>query len=163
MVPGGLAGIGAWYGPTPIVSWSTADAIPPLWSGTHVMPSSSVCEILTVLGLSNVSSPANTRLWKPRGSVKPRSVKPIGSESMATDVGAARFTQDEDWPFDGQLSSNVMNKVCRPDWKLATPVAQLLPTEGSPALRPMYSTDFTCWPASVVITGTRAPGAMKFS
>src|SRR5882762_2216757 len=98
-VPGGRAGIGAWYGPPPMVSWSTAEWIPPGWSGpTHVTPSSSVYEILTVFGLSSVSSAAHTRLWKPRGSVKPRSVKPMGSESITVDDGAERLTQLADSP-----------------------------------------------------------------
>src|SRR5437016_7499493 len=147
-----------------MVSWSTADAIPPGWSGPiHVTPSSSVCEILTVLGLSSVSSAAKTRLWKPRASVKPRSVKPMGSESTTTEDGAARLTQLEDWPLAGHVSLKVTNRVCRSDWKFATPVAQLLPTEGSPPLRPMYSTEFGCCPAEVVLTGTRTPGTTKFS
>src|SRR6266404_1120472 len=87
----------------------------------------------------------------------------MGSESIATEVGAARLTQVEERPLSGQVSSNAMNKVCRPDWKFAMPVIQLLPTEGSPALRPRYSTELTCWPASVVLTGVKTPGAMKFS
>src|SRR5438552_10023397 len=164
MVPGGRDGIGAWYGPPPMVSWSTAEGIPPGWSGpTHVTPSSSVYEILTVFGLSSVGSAAKTRLWAPRISVKPRSVKPMGSESITVDDGAERLTHVEDRPFGGQLSLNVTNNVCRSDWKFATPVAQLLPTEGSPPLRPMYSTECGCCPADVTVTGTRTPGGEKFS
>ena len=87
----------------------------------------------------------------------------MGSLSIPTDVGAARFTQVAEIPFAGQLSLNVTNKASRPDLNMATPVAQLLPMEGSPALRPMYSTECTCCPASVVVTGVSTPGAAKFS
>src|SRR5437016_10151252 len=87
----------------------------------------------------------------------------MGWLSSPTDVGAARLTQVADAPFAGQLSLKVTNKLSRPDLKNATPVAQLLPMEGSPVLRPIHSTELTCWPASVVVTGTSTPGAAKFS
>src|SRR2546422_4232427 len=99
--------------------------------GIHVWPSSSEYDVLQVSGDSKVSSPANVRPVC-------GSVKPIGSESTACDVGAARLSQDAACPV------NVTNSVCRSDWKLVTPVFQLLPIDGSPAPRPMYSTEWTC-------------------
>src|SRR5207244_3084543 len=99
----------------------------------HVRPSSSVKEVLQD-GESKVSSPANVRPVC-------GSVKPIGSELTACEVGACRFTQVEDCPFEGQLSSKVTNRVCKSDWYAVTPVFQLLPIEGSPAPRPRYSTE----------------------
>src|SRR5689334_21358083 len=96
--------------------------------GVQCKPSSSVYEVLQ-LGESKVSSPANVRpVW--------RSVKPIGSELTACDVGACRLIQVDDWPLAGQLSSKVTNKVSKSVWKAVTPLFQLLPMEGSPALRP---------------------------
>jgi len=55
-----------------------------------------------------VSSPVKVR---PRAE----SVNPMGSESTATCVGAARLTQVEERPFAGQLSLNVTNNVSRPE------------------------------------------------
>src|SRR6266550_4487451 len=101
--------------------------------GIQVSPSSSVYEVLHV-GDSSVSSPANVRPVC-------GSVKPIGSESTARDVIAGRLIHVEACPLDGQASLKVTNSVCRSDWKAVTPVFQLFPIEGSPELRPMYSTE----------------------
>src|SRR5205807_4300613 len=139
-------------GPPPIVSWSTPDPMPLPCDGIHVWPSSSEYDVLQVSGDSSVSSPANVRPVC-------GSVKPIGSESTAWDVGAARLTQVELCA----ASLKVTNNVCRSDWKLVTPDFQLLPIEGSPAPRPIYSTECTCPPAEVVVTGVSTPGASKFS
>src|SRR5207248_10879438 len=110
--------------PPPILSCSPAEPIPPVWSGTHVRPSSSVYEILTVSGDRRVNSLTNTRpVW--------RSVNPIGSESINCDVGARRFTQ-----FASPFDPNVTNSASRSDLKLITPVFQFAPIEGSTALRP---------------------------
>src|ERR1041385_553375 len=123
--------------------------------GVQCRPSSSVYEVLQ-LGESKVSSPANVRPVC-------RSVKPMGSEFTACEVGACRLTHVEDWPLVGQLSSKLTNKVCKSVWKAVTPVFQLLPMDGSPALRPWYSTEFGCWPAEVTSVVSRTPGAVKFS
>src|SRR5258708_9752832 len=113
-------------------------------------PSLSVYEILHV-GEVALSSAANVRrVW--------RSVKPIGSESITCDVGAARLTHVATWPFAGQESLKVRNSVSRSDWKFVTPVFQLFPMDGSPAPRPMYS---TVGPV-VKLTGVSTPGASKF-
>src|SRR6266849_826489 len=122
------------------------------WLGIHVRPSSSEYEVLQVSGDSSVSSAANVRPVC-------GSVNPIGSESTACEVGAARLTQVAVCVE----SLKVTNNVCRSDWKLVTPVFQLLPIDGSPAPRPMYSTECTCPPADVVVTGVITPGASKFS
>src|SRR5438552_1321126 len=80
---------------------------------------------------------------------------------MSTDVGARRLAQVVFGLMQGHVSSNLTNKVSKSDWKFATPVFQSLPTEGSPAPRPMYST--VSPPELVDVTWVRTPGASKFS
>src|SRR5256885_14430323 len=90
----------------------------------------------------------------------------MGSESITTEVGAARLTQVAVGPPVWQLLANVINNVSRSDWKFVTPLAsfggadfQFTPIDGSPAPRPMYS---TVGPV-LTVTGVRTPGASKFS
>src|ERR1700693_365664 len=117
-----------------MVSWSTAEARPLPWLGVHIAPSLSVKEVLQV-GESNVSSAANTRPVC-------RSVNPIGSESMNSEVGARRSTQVALGVVGEQDSSHETNKVSRSDWKLVIPPTELevesqfTPIDGSPAPRP---------------------------
>src|SRR5256885_12471327 len=123
--------------------------MPPVWSGTHVWPSSSEYEILTVSGDRSVNSLTNTRaVW--------RSVNPIGSESINWEVGARRFTQ-----FACPLEPKVTNSASRSDLKLTTPVFQFAPIDGSTALRPKYST--VKRPELVCVIVVKTPGALKFS
>src|SRR5260370_32861147 len=103
------------------------------------MPSSSVNEVLQVSGERSVSSPAKTRPVC-------RSVKPIGSESISTEVGARRLTHVAFGIVGEHDSFQEIKSVSRSDWKLVIPPTELdvefqfTPIEGSPAPRPIYST-----------------------
>src|SRR5204862_6021955 len=118
-------------------------AMPLRCGGTHTPPSLSVNEVLQV-GVSKVSCPV---ILRPVAG----SVKPIGSESTAIWVGAARLAQVDDNPLAGQLSLNFTKSDWRPDVYIAVSLSQLSPMDGSPAFRPRYSTPLGCCPASVVL------------